>query len=106
MNDLVDALTAASAKPPTPTWIGDTTLVDAGVTPWMGLPLWLPPSEPDSAGFMTMDCSRAQRAGLAVRPLVETVADTAQWLAGRDNTDAWKHVLSADVERRLLERAT
>ena len=106
MGDLVDALTAASPERPAATWIGDATLVAAGVTPWTGLPLWLPPSEPDSAGFMTMDCSRAQRAGLAIRPLVETLADTAQWLAARDNSGAWKHVLGADVERRLLERAT
>jgi len=101
----VDALTAASPKPPAATWIDDATLVDAGVEPWTGLPLWLPPGEPDSGGFMAMDCSRAQRAGLAIRPLVETIADMASWLATRDNSGAWKHILSADVERRLLERA-
>ena len=106
MGDLVDALAAASANPPSAAWIDDEALVDAGVTPWTGLPLWLPPSEPDSGGFMSMDCSRAQCTGLAIRPLVDTIADTAHWLAGRDNGGAWKHVLSADVERRLLERAT
>ena len=60
-------------RAPAPAWIDDATLVDAGVTPWTGLPLWLPPSEPDSGGFMTMDCSRAQRAGLEIRPLADTV---------------------------------
>ena len=80
-------------------------LVDAGVTPWTGLPLWLPPREPDSGGFMTMDCSRAQRAGLEIRPLADTVVDTAAWLAARDNAGAWKHVLSADVERLLVNRS-
>jgi len=105
MGDLVDAVVAASPAAPAPAWIDDATLVDAGVTPWTGLPLWLPPSEPDSGGFMTMDCSRAQRAGLEIRPLADTVVDTAAWLARRDNAGAWKHVLSADVERLLVNRS-
>lgn len=105
MGDLVDAVVAASPAAPAPAWIDDATLVDAGVTPWTGLPLWLPPSEPDSGGFMTMDCSRAQRAGLEIRPLADTVVDTAAWLATRDNAGAWKHVLSADVERLLVNRS-
>jgi hypothetical protein len=49
-----------------------------------------------------MDCSRAERAGLRTRALAETIRDTAQWLAARDNAGAWKHVLSADAERTLL----
>jgi hypothetical protein len=102
MIDLVKALVAASPAPPRPTWIDDERLVAHAVTPWVGLPLWLPPGEPDSAGFMTMDCSRAQRAGLATRPLVQTVTDTAAWLAARDNAGAWKQVLGADAERALL----
>ena len=105
MGDLVDAVVAASPAAPALAWIDDATLVDAGVTPWTGLPLWLPPSEPDSGGFMTMDCSRAQRAGLEIRPLADTVVDTAAWLAARDNAGAWKHVLSADVERLLVNRS-
>jgi len=68
----------------------------------IGLPLWLPASEPDSAGFMAVDGRKAQAAGLAVRPLAATVADTARWLATRDNSGAWKHVLSAADERAIL----
>ena len=102
MGDLVRALTGASASPPRPAWIDDEALVAAGVTPWLGLPLWLPPSEADSAGFMTMNCSRAERAGLRTRPLADTIRDTGQWLAVRDNAGAWKHVLNAEAERALL----
>jgi hypothetical protein len=49
-----------------------------------------------------MNCARASDAGLAIRPLAETIRDTATWLAARDNAGAWKHVLSADSERSLL----
>ena len=102
MGDLVDALLAAASAPPRPAWIDEARLVAQGITPWTGLPLWLPPDEADSAGFMAMDCTRARDAGLATRPLARTIADTAEWLAARDNAGAWKHVLGADAERALL----
>jgi len=50
-----------------------------------------------------MNCARAKAAGLAIRPLAVTIADTASWLATRDNAGAWKNVLTADAERALLE---
>jgi nucleoside-diphosphate-sugar epimerase len=102
MGELVNALVAASSASPRPAWIDDEELVANGVTPWVGLPLWLPPSEPDSGGFMTMDCSRAQRAGLSIRPLAATIRDTARWLLERDNAGAWKQVLTAEAERAIL----
>jgi len=39
---------------------------------------------------MSMNCERAEGAGLTIRPLADTIAATAAWLAGRDNTGAWK----------------
>ena len=51
---------------------------------------------------MAIDCSKAQAAGLRTRPLAETIADTAAWLAQRDNAAAWKDVLSAGAEREIL----
>ncbi|MGA8034313.1 MAG: NAD-dependent epimerase/dehydratase family protein [Casimicrobiaceae bacterium] len=113
MGGLVDTLRAvasspsiaSSPSPPQTAWIDEATLVAESVAPWVGLPLWLPASEPDSAGFMEMDCSRASGEGLRTRALRETIADTAAWLAARDNTLAWKQVLGAAAERRILERA-
>ena len=104
MGDLVEALVAVAAgsSPPQPAWIEEAELAAHGVTHWIGLPLWLPPGEPDSAGFMTMNCARAQSSGLATRPLAQTINDTADWLAARDNAGAWKHVLAGDAERTLV----
>lgn len=102
MGDLADALVAASSSPPEPAWIDDAVLVAQNVTPWTGLPLWLPPSDSDSGGFMTMDCTRARDTGLATRPLAQTIADTAGWLAVRDNANAWRQVITANAERRLV----
>jgi 2'-hydroxyisoflavone reductase len=102
MNDFVKALQAASASPPRPAWLPESALVAAGVVPWTGLPLWIPDSDRDATGFMTMNCRRAEAAGLVTRPLAQTIADTAAWLADRDNAGAWQHVMSADVERKLV----
>ena len=56
-----------------------------------------------TAGFMEVDCTKAQRSGLRTRPLAATIADTAVWLAQRDNAGAWKDVLRAEAEREILE---
>jgi 2'-hydroxyisoflavone reductase len=100
--DLVDACVAAASAPPTPLWVGESALAAFHVEPWTGLPLWIPSSDADSAGFMHVDCTRAERAGLRPRPLAETVADTAAWLATRGAEGAWKHVLTDARERQIV----
>jgi len=83
-------------------WVDEKTLVDFHVEPWTGLPLWIPSTEGDAGGFMSVNCDKARAAGLATRPLVETVRDTAAWLAARDNACAWRNVQSGARERLLL----
>jgi 2'-hydroxyisoflavone reductase len=101
---LVDALAAAPGAP-RPQWIDEPALLEHKVEPWTGLPLWIPSTFTDMAGFMECDCRKAQAAGLRVRPLTATIADTATWLAARDNAPAWKAVLDAAGERELLRGA-
>jgi 2'-hydroxyisoflavone reductase len=81
-------------------WIADEVLLDAGVEPWMELPLWLPGD--DNAGLMQADVSRAVAAGLAFRPLEDTARDTLAWSleAGEQ-----RPTLSREKERELLEHA-
>jgi 2'-hydroxyisoflavone reductase len=105
MGHLIDALLAVAPAPPQPAWIDESLLVERKVAPWIGLPLWLPRSEPDSAGFLAIDCTKAQRSGLATRALAETIVDTGAWLVARDNVGAWQHVLGADQERAILAHA-
>jgi 2'-hydroxyisoflavone reductase len=101
--DLVDALSkAGGAAGPRPAWIAEAMLLEMKVTPWTGLPLWIPGTFEDMRGFMEVDCTKAQRSGLGTRALAATIADTAAWLAQRDNAGAWNDVLSADVEREVL----
>ena len=69
----------------TVSWIDEQFLLDEGVEPWSELPLWIPSSLTDYAGFDEIDGRRALRAGLLLRPLYETVAATlaeTEWARG------------------------
>jgi 2'-hydroxyisoflavone reductase len=54
--------------------VGEDFLVQHAVEPWSELPLWLPSTDPEYAGFNRVDLGRAESAGLRTRPLRETVA--------------------------------
>jgi 2'-hydroxyisoflavone reductase len=81
-------------------WVDDQTLLDAGVGPWMELPLWLPGEE--YAGLLRADISRALAAGLAFRPLEETARDTLAW--SREAGEQ-RPTLSREKERELVPGA-
>jgi hypothetical protein len=79
---LIDACLEASGGDAHIEWVGERFLLDRGVEPWTELPLWTP--GPDMAGFQRSDVSRAIAAGLVVRPVAETVADTLRWAVAED----------------------
>ncbi len=60
-------------------WVGEEFLLDSGVQPWTELPLWIPLGDGKSAGFNTVDCSKAIESGLTFRPLSETILRTYAW---------------------------
>jgi 2'-hydroxyisoflavone reductase len=62
----------------------ESFIVDEGAAGWEHLPLWLPSSEREIAGFYKIDCSKAMSAGLAFRPLAQTVRDTWDWDSARE----------------------
>ena len=60
---------AAQALP-----VGEAFLLEQGIAPWSELPLWVPSTDPEQAGFMAIDSERARAAGLRTRALRETIA--------------------------------
>ena len=93
---------AGGAMAPQPLWVDEALLLLHKVEPWTGLPMWLPATVAEYGGMNHMDCRKATAAGLRARPLADTVATTAAWLAQRDNAPAWKVVLGADAEREIV----
>jgi len=58
-------------------WTDEQRILDAGVTPWSELPLWVPGVE--WRGLLQADIRPALAAGLTFRPLEETARDTLAW---------------------------
>ena len=76
-------------------WVSDDFLREQEVGEWMELPLWL--GDPDSAGMLAVDVSRAVAEGLTFRPLAATIEGAA-------DAPAVEGVgLTPDREAKLLE---
>jgi 2'-hydroxyisoflavone reductase len=91
-------------------WATEKFLLDNKVAPWSDMPLWLPP---DMGGMLSVDISRALAAGLAPRPLSETIGDTYEWRKSAADPSAAptasgaarpKAGIDEARERELLER--
>jgi 2'-hydroxyisoflavone reductase len=90
-------------------WTDGARVAAAVPDSWGVLPLW-PAPVPDLAAVYAVGTERALAAGLRIRPLRETLADTWAWLRapGRERT-AWREEvrvtgLDPADERALLER--
>jgi 2'-hydroxyisoflavone reductase len=74
--ELLDACRDVTAADARVTWVTDEFLLDQEVGEWMELPLWL--ADPAFSAADRVDVSRALAAGLAFRPLEETVRGTLE----------------------------
>ena len=106
LGELLALATAATGGDGVIHWADPSTLVAAGVEPWMDLPIWIPAGE-DHESMHEADVSLAMAAGLRIRPLSETVADTWDWLrsiggVAPQRPDRPTLGLSAERERELI----
>ncbi|MEV0317960.1 NAD-dependent epimerase/dehydratase family protein [Streptomyces sp. NPDC050658] len=76
---LAACVTVAGAADTELRWTEPSVIADAGIEPWMELPVWVPPGELYDTMHDT-STAKAHAAGLRCRPVAETVADTWQWL--------------------------
>jgi 2'-hydroxyisoflavone reductase len=83
-------------------WISSERLVAAGVSPDMGIPLWI--GEAGYEAFNDVDSSRAVGAGLSCRSLTDTIRDTLAWDLGRGGPEQ-EGFDRAEEERLLAELA-
>ncbi|GAA4922411.1 NAD-dependent epimerase/dehydratase family protein [Streptomyces coeruleoprunus] len=107
MGELLDACVRATGSDAELRWTDPEKILAAGVEPWTGLPVWLPPGELHGA-MHCGDVSKALAAGLRCRPVDETVADTWAWLrglGGRAPQRADRPVvgISPELEAKVLE---
>jgi 2'-hydroxyisoflavone reductase len=92
------------------TWVDDAFLQEHEVGEWMELPLWVDPGG-EVGAIHQADTSRAREAGLGMRPVAGTVADTHAWSQQREGRGAGTAAmggtdgvgLDPEKERRILE---
>ncbi|MFR9673192.1 NAD-dependent epimerase/dehydratase family protein [Streptomyces sp. TR06-5] len=77
--ELLEECVAATESDAELRWTPPEVIERAGIAPWTDLPVWLPPGPLHDALYGT-DASRARAAGLACRPVRETVRDTWAWM--------------------------
>ncbi|MEU9334555.1 NAD-dependent epimerase/dehydratase family protein [Streptomyces sp. NPDC048290] len=80
MGELLEACVAITGSDAELRWTEPRVVLDAGIEPWTQLPVWVPPDSELHGALHGGDVSRAVAAGLACRPVEETVADTWAWL--------------------------
>src|SRR5581483_3964027 len=83
-------------------WIRSDKLPEAGVDPWMGVPLWI--AAPGWEGANRVDISRAMANGLTLRPLDEVVGATWAWDQQRRHAGEAPDMLPPEQEAEIFER--
>ena len=85
------------------TWVSEAFLLENQVEPWIGLPLWIPESDPESRGIFGANIQRALEAGLTFRSLMDTVRDTLAWDSSRPSEREWRAGITQAREADLLK---
>lgn len=85
-------------------WVDDSFLVERQVGAWIEMPLWIPETDLDSAGFFSINVTKALEAGLTYRPLADTVQATLAWASSRPADHAWRAGLAPEREKALISQ--
>jgi 2'-hydroxyisoflavone reductase len=107
-SQIAEACAAAAANGARTVWVDESVLLEAGVEPYVELPLWIPSTE--VTFFGRTPNAKAKAAGLRLRPIEETARDTLAWArtsppaAGKGRYN-YVGGLAPDKERELLAQA-
>jgi len=105
MGSLLEAAREVTGSRARLVWVSPEVIEAAGIQPWIELPVWVPPDGED-ASVHDIDVSAVYAAGLACRPVRQTVADTWRWLQDEGDPPSAPgrpaHGLSPDTEREVL----
>lgn len=80
MQRLLDAACQATGARSELVWMAPERITDAGVVPFIDLPLWVVQESKMYKSFYAWDTTKAKNSGLVCRPIEETIHDTWQWM--------------------------
>lgn len=101
MEQFLDECKAAIGSDAEFIWIDENFLLGHKVEGWSDMPLWIPDREKMS-GFLKVDIHKALQAGLAFRPLDETVRAALEWESTREAVER-KAGLDPQKEKMVLD---
>ena len=101
MERLLSAIAAVSGSGAEVAWRPEAAFETAGVEPWDGLPLWVPTTRAALRHILDVDVSRALAAGLATRPIEDTVREVLAWDRARRPTEM-RCGIDRDTEAAVL----
>jgi 2'-hydroxyisoflavone reductase len=84
-------------------WAADEFLLAEKVNPWIEMPLWIPESDPDAAGFFAFSTRKALEDGLVIRPVEESIRAVLDWLPERGERP-WRAGMTRERESGLLDK--
>ena len=107
MGELLETAVAVTGSDAQLVWATPGQIEQAEISPWMEMPIWLPPDSED-IGLHHGDVSAAFAQGLTCRPVQETIADTWAWIQAEGypvvRTDRPSLGLDPEKERKLLDQ--
>ncbi|MFQ1893192.1 NAD-dependent epimerase/dehydratase family protein [Aeromonas veronii] len=106
LSDWLERLSARlqPARPIQPEWLPWSTLMAAGIEPWKSYPTLLPCAQAEFAGYGSISAEAAIVHGLNFRPLEETAADLAHWLAIEPAAGVAEHAMTQAEETSLRQQ--
>jgi nucleoside-diphosphate-sugar epimerase len=102
MENLLAACRTASSSQANFTWVSEEFLLEQQVGEWIEMPLWVPETDPQYAGFFAVSSQKAIQAGLKFRPLIDTVRATLEWSKTRPVDYQWRAGIGRAREAQLL----
>ena len=88
MGDLLRSCVDVTGSDAQLVWATPEFVLAQGIEPWGELPVWMPRDDVEMYALHTGDVRRALGWGLRIRPLLETVADTWEWVRSVDASGA------------------
>lgn len=82
--------------------VDEKFLLERGLPDWASLPLWIPSTDKQMAGFFDMDCTGAIDAGLQFTKASEVITNTFEWSLSRAKDYTLKVGFDRDREAELL----
>ena len=105
MGDVLEECKAVSGSDASFTWASEDFLLHENVAAWTDMPLWLPEeAAPHLKGFMFVNCDKAFKAGLSLRPLSETIRATLNWAQTELTNEGLKAGIDYNREQTLLHK--